>query len=187
MPFPLLLAGGLAAGAGFLGNLFGGRKANRELDRLAKMDPTYAANPLAAERLGLTKTQLNAEMPGAELAKQGILSNEANQINRASMGATDSSAFLSLANAISGNTNDAYVDLATKGAEDYQRRFANYSDANAAQVAEGDKVYQDQVRRFEDMAKIKGAQAQNRVAPWNSLFGAGTSLLTAGLFNKKAA
>src|SRR5262245_62294783 len=104
---PLLLAGGLAAAGGFLGNLFGGRKANKDLDRLAKMDPSYAANPLAAEQLGLTKSQLNAEMPGAELAKQGILSNQANQLNRASLGATDSSQFLSLANAIGGNTNDA--------------------------------------------------------------------------------
>ncbi len=74
MPFPIAAVAGLALGGiGAFGKILGRGKANREMTKLQKEDSTYAANPLAAERLALSRTLLNARMPGsAQRAAQGL-------------------------------------------------------------------------------------------------------------------
>jgi len=87
MPLPLI---GLGIGLiGAAGKMFGRGKANRRMDALLKSDPQYKANPLAAERLNLTKTLLNARMPGAVQAEKNIYRSGANATAGATAAATD--------------------------------------------------------------------------------------------------
>lgn len=179
------LLGAAISGAGIIGGMFSRGKANRDLQRLLGQDPTYTANPLVAQQLGLTQTQLNGRMPGAAPLENNIYGTQANTFANVEKNATNSSQALALAGDVQGQSNQAFSDLSLKEMEDYQRRYGNYSGAVQNQVAEGDKVYQDKIRRFQDMASIKGAQAQNRAANWGSLTGLGTSFLSAGIMGEK--
>jgi len=69
---------GLGVGlVGGLGKMFGG--GNKKLEQLLQQDPAYKANPLAAQRLGLAQTLLNARMPGSAAYTANIYGNQANQ------------------------------------------------------------------------------------------------------------
>lgn len=182
MPFdPLSIAGGAIGLIGGIGGLFGAKKSNRQLDQLLAQDPTYKANPIVAQRLGLAQTLLNARAPGAAAAERNIYQTQANTQANVNRNATDSSQALAMAAAGQGQTNQAFSNLETQEAQDYQRRYGNLVGAQDASVQEGDKVYQDQVRRFQDMAQIRGAQAQNRSSAWSSLSNLGFGAMNLGL------
>jgi len=90
-----------------------------------------------------------------------------------------------------GQTNKAFGDLATQEAQDYQRRYGNLVGAQEGEIAEGDKVHQDEVRRFQDLAQIRGAQNQNTQNTLGSLSNLGFGIANFGisggfqsLFNK---
>jgi hypothetical protein len=57
---PLALAGAGLGLAGGIANMIGNSRANRKLEQLLQNNPKYAANPLAAQQLGLAQTLLNA-------------------------------------------------------------------------------------------------------------------------------
>jgi hypothetical protein len=177
---PLLIGAGLGL-AGAIGGMFSRGKANREMEQLLGQDPAYQENPLARQRLGLAQTLLNARMPGAARAEQNIFQNQANAVGTATRAATDSSQLLAAAAGAQGQTNNAVNDLEQQEALDYQRRFNNYEQANQGVINEGDKVFQDQTRRFNDRVQVKGAQAQNRAANWQSLSNAGFGLADFGM------
>lgn len=173
---------GLATGLiGGFGKLFSRGRSNRELNRLLKMNPEYTANPEAAQRLALTKQLLNARSPGAVAAERNIYSNQANSTAAATRAATDSSQLLATAGQIQGQTNDAFNELGMDETNDYQRRFGNVSDAQEGVIREGDKVYADKVRRFQDAAQIKGAQMANRGNNWSDISNLGFGLADYGL------
>lgn len=185
----------IGLGTGLIGGiagLFGAGSANKKLDQLLSQDPTYKANPIAAQRLGLAQTLLNARSPGAAYAEKNIYGNQANQQANIERNATDSSQALALGAASQGQTNKAFEGLNEQEAADYQRRYGNLTGAQEGQIQEGDKVYQDQVRRFGDIAQIRGAQNANTQNAWNSIsnlgFGAagfGLQGGLGGLFGKK--
>lgn len=168
---------------GGIGGIFGNKKSQRELNRLIGQDPRYTANPIAAQRMGLAQTLLNARMPGAAAGERNIYQNQANMMGNVNRNATDASQALALAAAGQGQSNQAFGNLATQEAQDYQRRYGNLVQAQEGQIQEGDKVFQDQVRRFGDLAQIKGMQAQNRQAMWQSLGNLGFGLMGVGMAN----
>lgn len=167
--------------AGAIGGMFSRGKANREMDKLLGQDPTYQENPLARQRLGLAQTLLNSRMPGAARAEQNIYQNQANTVGTISRAATDSGQLLTAAAASQGRTNDALDNLDQQEAQDYQRRFNNYEQANQGVINEQDKVFQDQTRRFNDRVQVKGAQAQNRSANWQTLSNLGFGIADFGM------
>lgn len=174
----------LGAGVGLIGGiggLFGAGSANRKLEQLISKDPTYKANPIAAQRMGLAQTLLNARSPGAAYAQQNIYGNQANQQANVERNATDASQALALGAVSQGQTNKAFGDLNNQEAEDYQRRYGNLVGAQQGQIQEGDKVYQDQIRRFNDLAQIRGMQSQNTQNAWGSLSNLGFGALNFGL------
>lgn len=178
-----LSAAGLGIGLiGGIGSIFGSRRSNRELEKLLKQDPKYAINPIAQQRMGLAQTLLNARMPGAAAAERNIYGNQANALGQINRNATDASQALALAAASQGQTNQAFGNLAQQEAGDYQRRYGNLIGAQEGMINEGDKVYQDQVRRFQDLASIRGAQNQNRQNSWNSLSSLGFGMAGMGMF-----
>lgn len=177
---------------GGIGQLFGRHKANKELERLIGQDPQYQINPLAQERLGLARTLLNARMPGASQIEKNIYQTQANTIGAINKNATDSSQALALAAGTQGQSNEAFNQLGLEEANDYQRRLANLTGAQEGMINEGDKVYNDKIRRFGDLAQIRGQQQQNRMDNWQSISNLGFGLSDvgmnggfSGLFGKK--
>lgn len=173
---------GLGVGLiGSIGQMVAAGKANKQLEALSKTDPTKSPSPVAAQRLGLAQTLLNARMPGAAYAERNIYGNQANQESNIERNATSGSQALALGASMQGATNQAFGQLEQQEAADYQRRYSNLSDAQQGVINEGDKVYQDQVRRFGDLAQIRGAQAANTANSWKSVSNLGESVLKFGL------
>jgi hypothetical protein len=172
------LAGGLV---GAIGKMFGRGKANRQMDKLLREDPQYSANPLAAERLQLARTLLNSRMPGAASAERNILTGQAGQIGNINRNATDASQAIAAAAGVGADTNNAFEGLANQEAMDFQRRQGNLSNAQEGMIQEGDKVFNDQVRRFDNKVAVRGAQNQNRQANWGDVSNLGFGLMDFGM------
>lgn len=182
MPDPISAAIGAGVGLiGTIGNMFSRGKANREMEKLLGQDPAYTENPLARQRLGLAQTLLNARTPGAARAEQNIFQSQANTVGAVNRAATDSSQVLAAAAGAQGQANNALNDLQQGEAQDYQRRFNNYAQAQEGVIQEGDKVFQDRVRQFNDRVQVKGAQASNRAANWQTLANSGFAMADFGL------
>lgn len=180
MPIPVALIGAALGGAGLIGKAFSRGKANRMMERLIKEDPVYKENPLARQRLGLARTLLNARMPGSIAAERNIFRNQANTMAGTTRAATDASQLLAMGGEAQGTTNDAIDELALEEAGDYQRRYDNVTGAEEGVIREGDKLYQDSVRRFGNKAQLKGAQASNNSANWGDMANFGFSLMDFG-------
>lgn len=178
---PISAIGASVGILGGIGGIFGNRKSQKTLEKLIGQDPTYKANPIAAQRMGLAQTLLNARMPGAAAAERNIYQNQANMMGNVNRNATDASQALAVAAAGQGQANQAFGNLATQEAQDFQRRYGNLTQAQEGQIQEGDKVFQDQVRRFGDLAQIRGMQAQNRQAMWQSLSNMGFGIMGLGM------
>jgi hypothetical protein len=173
---------GLGIGlAGGVGRLISRGKANKDLKRLMQQDPAYKENPLAKQRLGLASALLNARMPGSARAEQNIFANQANQVSNINRNATDSSQALALATGTQGQTNDALSDLGQAEAQDYQRRYGNYSNAQDGVIQEQDKVFQDGVRRFENKVGMQGKINENRQNSWGEVSNMGFGLANFGM------
>jgi len=184
MAFPFLAMAGVGAGLGLIGGIgkmFGARKANRELEKLLKQNPQYQVNPIAKQRLGLAQSLLNARMPGAAAMERNIYANQANALGQINRNATDASQALALAAGAQGQTNQALGQLGLQESQDYYNRLGNLTGAQQGMIAEGDKQYQDQVRRFQDMVSIRGAQAANRANAWQGLSNLGFGMMNMGL------
>lgn len=177
----MLGALGLTVGAiGALGNIFGSRKANKRLDALMRQNPTYKESPIAGQRLALAQQLLNARMPGAAAAERNIYGAQANTLANIQRNATDASQALALAAGTQGQANQAFNQLGMQESQDYYNRLSNLTGAQQGMIAEGDKVYQDQVRRFQDLAAIRGAQQQNRYNAWSGISNLGFGLANFG-------
>lgn len=172
------LVGGIVGG---VGGLFGNRKSNRRLEDLIKQNPTYKQNPVAGQRLALAQQLLNARMPGAASLERNIFSNQANALGQINRNATDASQALALASASQGQTNQAFNQLGIQESQDYYNRLQNLTGAQQGMIEEGDKVYQDQVRKFQDLAAIRGAQNQNRQNTWQGISNLGFGLANFGM------
>lgn len=166
---PLSIASGALGLVGGIAGIFGASASNRRLSALLAKDPTYTANPLAAQRLALTQTLLNARAPGAAYQEANIYGNQANTVANINRSATSGSAALAAAAGAQGETGREFGQLGEQEVQDYQRRFGNYTSAEEGQINEQDKAYQDQVRRFQDEAQIRAAQNANTSNAWKSL------------------
>lgn len=166
---------------GTVGKMIGRGKANREMDQLLKQNPTYQKNPIAGERLELAKQLMNARMPSAASLEKNIMANQANQMANVNRVATDSSQALAMAAGLQGGTNNAFQNLSIQENQDQQRRLNNLEQAQEGMINEDDKVYQDQLRRFDVLASIRGAQRENKQNNWGDIAGLGFSAMNFGL------
>lgn len=166
-PLSLMSAG--VGGLGAIGGIVNMFTSGGRLNKLLQSDPTYQANPIASQRMGLATTLLNARMPGASAMERNIYGNQANQMANVNRNATDSSQALAMGAAAQGQTNQAFQNLGVQEQQDYYNRLQNLSGAQQGMISEGDKVYQDQVRRFQDRAGVTGAQMQNTQQGFNSI------------------
>lgn len=181
MPIPIGLAIGLA---GSVAQMVQRGVANKKLSRLMKNDPTYKENPLVRQRFGLAQSLLNARMPGAASIERNIYGTQGNILSNAQRGATDSNQLLLTGAAAQGQSNQAFENLGLQEAADYQRRFNNYTSSNEALVNEGDKVFGDQVRKFENTLQAEGAKNENTQNTFKDISNAAFALTDYGMAGK---
>lgn len=138
----------------------------------------YQTSQYAKSRLGLAQQMFNGRMPGAANEESNLLSSQDQTVNNLAKGATDSSQFLSLASQAQGQTDNQLQTLQTKEAQSKYGMLNNLNNAYDAMTQEGDKVYADQLQKYQmDVAQknaLRSSSAQN-------IYGAGSDLSSFGM------
>jgi hypothetical protein len=169
--------GVIGAVGGMINSFTTASKLNRMANAITPVDPTYGVSQYAKDRLSLAQNLLNARMPGASTIERGIQTNQATQENSVNRTATDSAMALSTLGQVQGQSNRAMSNLGVQEQQDYYNREANLSNAQQGMVAEGDKVYQDQLRDYQEKEALKnaymGAAMQDKAQAWSSLSSTG--------------
>lgn len=166
---------------GGIGNIFASARANKKLNQLAASNPMYTANPVVQQRHALAKQLLNARMPGAAALERNIYGNQAATMAEVGRNATSGAQAIAAAAGVQAMTGDQFNQLQLQEGQDYYNRLNNLNQAQQGVINEGDKVYQDQVRRFEDLARIRGAQNQNTFNSWQTVSNLGSSATNFGM------
>lgn len=167
---PLL---GIGLGAGLFGDIgkliFGGHQAH-----LAKqINPVftqYQTSPYAKQQLGIAQQLFNAPMAGYQQQLQNIYGSQANYLNAAQRGATDSGQLLALGGLAQGQTNQALNQLGIQNAQNKYNMLNNLNSAYQSMINEGNKVYQSQLEKY-----------QMDVAQKNALTNAGMQNIFGGI------
>lgn len=148
-------------------------------DSINPQDPKYNTSPYAQQRLGLANNLLNARMPGATAMERNIYGNQANQMQNVNRNATSGSQALAMGAAAQGQTNQAFQNLGVQEQQDYYNRLQNVTGAQQGMTQEGDKVYQDQLRDYQEKTQMKNAylaaSMQNKTTGLNSWANTGLS------------
>lgn len=153
-----------------VGNAIQAHKANKQLESLLGQDPTYQKNPLAAQQFAMAQQLYNGRMAGAASQERNIFQNQANTVNAVNKNATDSSQALALAMGAQGQADKAFSGLRQEEAQNKYQMLGNLNQAYAGMINEDDKAYNDKLRKFSDIAQIRGAQQQNRSNALNGIF-----------------
>lgn len=168
---------------GLVGGIVSRSNSNKKLKKLsdAASANQYQENPLAAKRLAMANTLLNARMPGATAAEKNIRVSGANALASVQRNATSGNQVLALGAGIQGQEGQQFENLAGMEANDYQRRYANQQSAIEGQIAEGDKVQGSKQQVLGQQAQIQGAQAANTANNWSSISNFGFSAANFGM------
>lgn len=125
----------------------------------------YESSPYAKDQLGVAQQLFNGRMAGAGSEERNIANSQANYQSAVSNNATDSGQALSLGGLSQGITNNSYNDLQTKEAQNKYSLLNNLNTAYGTMINEGDKVYQDQLQKYQidlqQKAQLKNAGFQN--------------------------
>lgn len=190
--FPFLAAAGTLGG--LIGGIFKGsqgRKQQRMADAIHPVDANYETSPYAQNQLSTVQQMMNGRMAGAGAEEQNIQGNFANAMSGVNRNATNGAQSLAMLAGLQGNTNRAFSDLQTKENMNKQSLLGQLAYANQGMTAEGDKVYGDKLRKFNNDMNAKNALQsaawQNKGAFWNglsnALVGVG-NMAEQGAFNK---
>lgn len=161
---PIALASGLLSG---VGKTILGIKANAEANKIHPKDATYNTSPYAQNMLSAAQNAYYGQNPASVIQGQRTMGAQANALNTVQRGATDASQLIASASGIQSNTDNAFSDLRSK---DAQEKFGSLNVLNQAysqMIGEGDKVYNDQVRKFDNDTQQKAAL---RNSAFNSIF-----------------
>lgn len=154
-------------------SLFTAGKQRRLARGIKPVNTEYTESPYIKTLYGAGRNLYQGRMAGASAAEQNIFSNAANVNANVSRNATDASQALAIAAGVQGQTDQALTDLSTQEARDKIGRFGIYSNVSQLMSQEGDKVYQDKLRKYYDDLNYKraleGAAMQNSAAFWSGL------------------
>lgn len=163
MPLPLLA---LAAGAGAgLFKAFQGIHQNNLANRIVVPDANYETSPYAIKMLDEANRIKDSRMKGQAEAERNIYGSQSNATGAIGRNATSGSQALALIAAINGNTNNAFNNLRSQEGNDFWMKQNAFNNANQVMIGEGDKTYQDAVRKREEAIQekmsLRGAGTQN--------------------------
>jgi hypothetical protein len=145
----------LVGGLPVIGGIITGNQQIKQSNAINPVDANYNESPYAKQRFALAQTLLNARMPGAAAMQQNIFTNQANAYGQIDRNATDGSQALALAGGIQGQTNQAIQQQGILEGQNFQNNLNNLEQAQQGMVSEGDKVYQDQIRKYNNSLNQK--------------------------------
>lgn len=148
-------------------------KQKKEARKINPVNTTYDTNPAISNLYSEGKNLYQGRMAGAGAAEQNLLNANANYGAAVDSNATSGSQAIAAKAAALGQTDQGFQDLALKEAKDKQSRFGVLSNVSQLMANEGDKVYQDKLRKYYDDLNYKraleGASKQNQAAGWGGI------------------
>lgn len=139
---------------------------NRKANKIKPVDVTYQTSPYAKDQYGLAKQGLNARMGGAANQEQNILASQANMMGSVNRNASDGSQALAMAAAGQAQTDQSFADMGMQEAQNRMAMMQNFNQASGVMINEGDKVYQDGLRKYDNAVAAKAAL---RNAAWSNI------------------
>jgi hypothetical protein len=164
MPVDPMTIGLIAGGLGSLGKSIFGISQNKMASKINPQFSEYKENPLARQNLGAAQQLFYGRMPGMAQAQANIQAAQANQMAAAQRGATDSATLLALGAGSQAGTNAALSNLAAQEGQQKMGMFDNLSRAYAMSIAEGDKVQQNRMAKFQFDANMQNALRQSGIS-----------------------
>lgn len=171
-----------------IGSLIQSGKQKRMAKRINPIQTTYETSQPIQRLYEEGQNLYQGRMAGANAAQQNLLTQSANFNAGVDQSATSGAQALALKAAGLGSTNQSFQDLAVKEAQDKQQRFGINSQVSQLLAQEGDKVYQDKLRKYYDDLNYKraleGASMQNKqnfFGGLDDLVNTGATILTGGL------
>jgi len=177
------VVGGAMGTVGGIFSSIAGMKWDKQMSKLIKEDPKYTSSPYAEKNLGMAQTLLNSRMAGASAREKNIQTSGANARAGIGRNVTDSSQALALMAGIQGQEGQQYNDLAMQEGQDAAMKQQNLVNANQGMITEGDKLFDDSVRRWQDQVNTITAQYKARQAggqSFTNMGGAAQSGLSSG-------
>jgi hypothetical protein len=177
MPLPLLgLAG---AGINLVSGLITAGKQKKLANAIHPNDPTYQTSDYAKNNLALASQLYNSRMAGANQQEQNIYGTQANTISAIDRNSGSGADALAAVAGTQGNTNQSFANLGMQEAQDKMNRYALVNQANQGMINEGDKVYNDQLRKYTEAVDAKNAlqgaalqNSHNAIAGFGNMLGA---------------
>ena len=123
-------------------------------------------------------------MPGAATMERNVFNNQANTFGQIDRNATDGSQALAMASATQGQTNNALQNMGLLENQNFQNNLNNLNQAQQGMINEGDKVYQDVIRKYNNSTNQKNqlmnAGQQNIKNGFNDALNIGIAAFTGG-------
>jgi hypothetical protein len=146
---------GMALGTvGTIASNLSGDKLRRSLEKSKGSDPIYGGSQDAVNRLGLATNVLNGRSQASAMQDKNILANQGNSLAMIGRNASDGSQALAMGAATQGQTNQAFQNNYMQEMQDYYNRLNNYNGASEAMTADNRAVFDDSVRRWQDIINI---------------------------------
>jgi len=172
---------------GAINSLIQGKKQKKMAKGINPIQANYETSEPIQDLYNEGRNLYQGRTAGANALEQNLLTNQANAMGNVNRNATSGSQALAVAAGLQGQTNQGFQDLQLNEAQDKQNRFGVMSNVSQLLAQEGDKVYQDKLRKYYDDLNYKrgleGAAMQNNANFWGGLdnaIGAGVSLLSPG-------
>lgn len=151
-----------------IGGIFKGIQGHRQQKMANAIHPVnavYHTSPYAQNQLSTVQQMMNGRMAGASNEEQNIAGNFANSMAGVDRNSTNGSQSLAMLAGLQGNANNAYSQLGQQEAMNKQNMLGYLSSANQGMTDENGKVYNDQLRNYNNDLQAKNA-LQN--AAWNN-------------------
>jgi hypothetical protein len=186
MGFPFLDAAGTISS--LIGGIFKGIQGGKQQKMANAIHPVnavYNTSPYAQNQLNTVQQMMNGRMAGASNEEQNVQGNFANSMGSVDRNSTSGSQALAMLGGLQGNTNQAFSQLGQQEAQNKQGLLGYLNAANQGMTDEHDKVYNDQLRNYNNDLNAKNAlqnAAWNNKGFSNALVGAG-NMAQNGAFN----
>jgi hypothetical protein len=163
------VAAGVSAATGIY-KIGKGIHQNNLANKVVVPEANYETSPYAVQMLDEANRLKDSRMTGAADAERGIYGSQANATGAINRNATSGAQALAMLAATQGNSNNAFNSLRMQEGQDQQMKLNNFNNASGVMINEGDKVYQDALRKRQEAINEK-----------NALRGAGTQNIGGGM------
>lgn len=159
---------GVAAGIGAATGVFKiakGAKQDKLANSVVVPEANYETSPYAIKMLEEANRIKDGRMAGAADAERAIYGSGANAMGAVGRNSTSGAQSLAMLAAINGNTGQAFNALRAQEGNDFWMKQNAVTNAGQIMIREGDKNFQDEVRKrqeaIQEKSALRGAATQN--------------------------